>query len=231
MFISFSGVIIPYTYCCPHAHFLRNIKRVVIPKREPDEEDPKVVSRRERGIKLHADTQKYLAGEEEEIEFSTDEIEYIRQYREEFPNNVFLEREFKLPYDDDVLYARPDALVYTPEGHLRIYDWKFANPDYGATRYYDETEFFLSVVTLTGELGNVYEAETCIHFPENDYSLPEKKFPAIRLAATQRLMMDRIDVIRKDRIYQPNPAPNRCRFCNYRSQDTGGSGNCNYTLI
>lgn len=110
-----------------------------------------------------------------------------------------------------------------------MYDWKFGNPEFGYTKYYDEVEFFITLLSLLNPdidtfLGN-------IHFPEYDYSFPVKKYNTNKLARMQNTLLRRIDFIIEDKYLLPNPGRTRCKLCSFRSEEAGGTGSCNHSVI
>jgi CRISPR/Cas system-associated exonuclease Cas4 (RecB family) len=232
MHISFNGVIVPYTYHCPHAHRLRNIERVVIPPREDQEEG---LSRRQLGIELHNAVAAYLTGNEDTFAYMTPTIQHLRELDDETILITELQEFYDLdftpldqrPKSGDYISMRADAVEIAPSV-VRIYDWKFGNSEYGASRYYDETEFFLAC--KASHTNDVQEWEVYIHFPIDNYTLPVRKYTALKAAQIQSRYIERIERIRNDRQLVPKPSRARCKFCDYRSYDNGGSGHCAYSV-
>ena len=235
MQISFSGVITPYTYNCPYAHRLRNILRLKIPERpKPAEEEDVEQSRRQRGIELHNKISDYLKGVEDSFEFSTPLVEKVKAYidsdtvshieRVFYYDDMFNPKEEVPSRDEDFISITPDLVLLYKDGTADIYDWKFANTEYGLSRHYDELSFFLSGLIST--FPDVSRWTIYIHFPESDYTLPIRTYNATTAARIQHGMIDRVQKILNDKILKPQPSKARCQFCDRRSEDAGGSGQC-----
>lgn len=219
MLISFSGTLVPYTYNCPHAHRLRNIQQIRIERPEPEESE-EGISRRQRGIELHDQLGEYLKANTDTFEFVTDTIEFFRGKPNLVVEQPYYFDETLSPVDSKQLeghtvYIRPDAAVYEL-GVLYLSDWKFANPEYGAARYYDETEFFAScLASLCKDLDRV---EIDVHFPEHNYTLPKRVHSFQSIMQLQQKYIARIERIINDKICKPIPSKARCRFCDYREE-------------
>lgn len=236
MHISYSGVIAPYTYNCPHAHKLKNILRVVIEPREevsPSEDEVQEPSKRQRGIDLHEEVAAYIAGDLEEFDLVTDTIDRVKnspfatvEVQEFYTTDLFL-RSTK-PEKGNYVSTRKDAIIRTPEV-TEIFDWKFGSPEFAIAKHIDELEFFLACEASADP--NVGEWLITIHFPESNYTVPRDPYDYRKVAKLQKRYIDRIDLILNDKYWQPNPSRANCRFCNYRSYDTGGSGHCEHSVI
>lgn len=230
MHISFSGVISPYTYHCPWAHYLRNVKRIRLERKDDLSEEEQ--SKRMRGIELHDKLSQYLTKKVDSFEYTTDLIEQIRTN-----SNAHIERQFYFDLDFNELSVKPeqaDFLSIRPDAYwiendcLTLVDWKFANSDFNAAKYYNETEFFLSLLATVHQPLSM--ATIKIHFPEQDYTLPVKSYSAQAIASLQQRYIMLTDRILNERIHKPIPAKNRCFFCDYRSEDAGGCGACEYSV-
>jgi len=231
MHVSYSGVITPYIYNCPKAHYFRNVQKVRIEVSETtsEHEGP---SRRELGIQNHELLSQYLKQETEEFPYLTDTIEYFKerptlQVEEQFFFDTAYTVLNEKPTDTDFISIRPDAFSYH-DGFLELVDWKFANPDFGAAKYYGELEFFLA--GLSAKFPDTYEAYINIHFPEVDYSLPKRYYSTAKLVALQQKYIALVDKILNDKLWLAKPAKSRCSLCNYRSQDAGGAGCCEWSI-
>lgn len=218
MLVSFSGVLSTYTYHCPHAHRLRNIQKIRIEPKESEDQEP---SKRQRGIELHESLGQYMKREISEFPFVTDTIEFYRTYP-----NVVVEEPFwfddtlsplegKPENTEHFVYIRPDAFLYR-DGILFLVDWKFANPEYGAAKYYDETEFFASC--LASKFPDLSSVEIEVHFPEQDYTLPKRVHSYSKIMEIQQGYINRVQRILNDKICKPIPSKARCRFCDYREE-------------
>jgi hypothetical protein len=235
MHISYSGVIAPYTYNCPHAHKLKNVLRVKFEPKvesEPDDE-PKELSKRQQGIDLHEEVAAYIKGDIEEFELITDTIERVKDSPiaevevQEFYSVDLAYLESK-PEKGDYVSTRKDAVIRDLD-RTEILDWKFGTPDYAIAKHIDELEFFLACEAAINP--NVGEWIITIHFPEIDYTVPREPYDYRKVAKLQKRYIDRIDLILNDKYWRPNPSRANCRFCNYRSSDTGGSGHCDHSVI
>ena len=241
MHISFSGVIAPYTYNCPYAHKLRNILKLKIPKKEESsaEEQAEDQSRRQRGIELHQKLSDYLKNIEDSFNFTTSTIENVKSRLQ--PENIFgVEHTFyfdemfnplkEIPENknEDFISLTPDLFIINKDGSADLYDWKFANSEFGIARHYDELSFFLS--GLISKFVAVYEWRIHIHFPEEDYTLPIRTYNFSSAARIQFNMQNRIDKILTDKQLKATPSKARCYFCDRRSEDTGGSGQCDLSM-
>ena len=117
MYISYSGVITPFIYNCPHAHFLRNIQKVkAAPKPEEDVEEPVEINKRTRGIELHEQLCAYLKKEEDEFPFVTDTIALFREHpllhvEEPFYFDTDFQSLAEPNFDIDFYGIRPDAFI------------------------------------------------------------------------------------------------------------------------
>lgn len=231
MRVSFNGVILPYTYNCPHAHKLKNIDRVVIPPRE--DIPPEEISKRQRGIELHDSLAEYMKGEIEEFPFLTDTVRRLaeepnKKVEEEEYYNLGFERLKQKPDSGDYVSCRKD-LVVEHEDYIELVDWKFGNPEYGHSRHLDELEFFLALESADNP--DVGEWHVLIHFPEHDYTIPTKPYGYNQVARLQQRYARRIDLILEDKYCKANPSRANCKFCPYRSYDTFGSGDCEYSVV
>lgn len=232
MQFSFSGALAPYTYNCPYAYYLKNIKRVVIEPHD-DTEVSDEPSKRQLGIELHASLASYLRGDTDEFEYPTPLIEQLRLSTSlviettEFYGMDFSPLDGR-PQSGDFVSVRKDAINRTPY-KTTIYDWKFGSSEYGAARHYDELQFF--VASEAAKNPDVGEWEIQIHFPREDYTLPVRTYSVNQISRIQSSYIQRIEMIRSDRWFKPKPSRGHCRFCNYRSADTGGSNHCEFTSI
>ena len=227
MHISFSGVISPYTYHCPKSHFYRNIQKVKIEPKTEVVEDSTEVSKRVRGIELHDSLSQYLKQEVDTFPFITDTIQMYREHPLVVVEEQFIFDLLFSPLNEkpttDFISIRPDAF-YVYDGTLSVADWKFANPEYNASKHYNELEFFLA--GLSSKYPDVCEAEVNIHFPEQDYTLPIRTYTMSDLARLQQKYIRLIENILEDKFFKTIPSKNRCYYCDYRSEDAGGSGTC-----
>jgi hypothetical protein len=235
MHISFSGVITPYTYNCPYAHMLKNVKRVKIPKK-PDEEKTEEYSRRMRGIDLHNQAAEFIVDNADTFEFTTDTLLEAKATKTHVEKQFFFDVEFsplEAQPDDksNFISMRCDTVaVDSDRGKGTIYDWKFANSEYGISKHYDELEFFIAGLSALYR-ESIGDWDVVIHFPEEDYTLPIRSYSWIQTAHIQQVYIDRVNSILLDRFYKATPSKFRCRFCAHRSADTGGSDFCEYTVI
>lgn len=232
MYISYSGVIAPYLYNCPYAHFLRNVKRMKIEKKEEATEEVEV-SKRTRGIELHESLSAYLKQEEDEFPFVTELITFFREHpfseiEKPFYTTLDFEPLQEPNYEIDFYGIRPDAFVFY-DNELHIADWKFANSEYNAARHYGEVEYFIAL--LSHVLRDVESVVSYIHFPEQNYTLPIRSYTTKDIAQLQQKQIQLVDKILSTKVFVPNPAKFRCSYCNYRSEDTGGAGFCEHTCI
>ena len=235
MHISFNGVIKPYTYNCPYAYKLRNIDKIypedVLPKEEPAEEEE--VSKRTFGIEQHDLAARYIQGEDVEFNFSTDTIELLRNNTDvEVEKTEYFDLNYCLlpsrPSSGDYISKRCDAVLRTPYT-VGVFDLKFGNPDYGQTIYYDETDFFVMLEAFARP--DYSEWRTEVHFPIHDYSLPTREYNYHRMSRLQQRYMMRIDRIMNDKFCKPEPSTAHCRFCDYRSIESGGCGVCEHSIL
>ena len=241
MRISFNGTLAPYTYNCPYAHKLRNICKIY-PSAKDEEEKPESdeLSKRQLGIQNHELCNKYIVGDIEEIDFATDYIEWAKNPKideivtceqEEFYEldmsfigNSFTEDLKKR----DHIYCRKDVVISSPYS-TTVLDWKFGNSEYGITKYYDEVEFFIALEAAKNP--DIGEWNAIVHFPVEDYTLPKKTYGPTTISRLQLRYTKRIERILNDRFYRPNPGRVRCRFCDYRSEEAGGTGDCEYSFL
>lgn len=233
MHISFNGVIAVYTYNCPYAHKLRNLEHCYLERVESTEEADGTTSKRAFGIEQHELVSNYIKGEIEAFDYSTDTIEW---FKEQDNVQVEVQKFFDLgftplsskPANGDYVSARADALAISSE-KIRQADWKFGNPDYNAAKYYDETDFFMSLATAT--FPDVGEYESLVHFPQHDYTLPVRSFTIAQAARLQTKYLMRIEKIMNDKYFKPAPGKIHCRFCDQRSTEAGGTGKCDHTVV
>jgi len=234
MYISYSGVISPYLYNCPYAHFLRNVLKVkALPKEHVKEEQEQELNKRTRGIELHEQLCAYLKQEEDEFAFVTDTITLFREHPlVQVEQSFYFDLDFQViaepSFNDDFYGIRPDAFIYY-DGELHIADWKFANTEYNSTRYYGEVEFFIAL--MSNIYPDIQTASSYIHFPEQDYTLPSRKYSAQAISKLQQHYIFLVDKIINTNILKPTPAKFRCAYCNFRSEDTGGIGQCEHTCV
>lgn len=233
MHISYNGIIAVYTFCCPFAHRLKNIDKVYIePIEEEQNEEPKEVSKRMRGIELHDQCAQYLKQETEDFPFITDTLIRLRnsegltvETTEYY--DLDLSPMWQKPADQHYVSTRKDAVLRAPT-FTEIFDAKFGSLDYGFSKHIDECEFFLACeASAYPEVGEWY---ITIHFPEHDYTIPRKVYTYQDVSRLQQSFIQRIDVILEDRFFEPKPTEARCRFCVYRSKDALGSGHCPYSV-
>jgi hypothetical protein len=231
MQISFSGVIAPYTYNCPYAHKLRNIDKVKIPKKEQDlSAEP---FKCQRGIDLHDAVAEYITGMTDTFQYTTSTVNAAKEQHTYVEYPFYSTQEFspldRIPEDDSTfIYMRCDA-VYTDGCQGIIYDWKFTTLEFGAAHHYDELEFFLA--GHSARFNDIGLWKIVIHSPEFDYTLPIRTYEWPQISRLQQRYISRINTILNDRLFIPNPSKARCKFCNYRSEDTGGSSLCDYTVV
>jgi hypothetical protein len=234
MHISYNGFIAPYTFQCPRSFFFKNIQKVLIAKSEEELNAEKEPSRRVRGIQLHNDVAAYLKHEIDEFPYITDTIAFFHdlpQGEVQIEVQDFFDTGFNpIPCkpEGDYVSSRIDC-AWTGPTKVLIADWKFANPDYGLTRYRDELEFFL--VGQSAKHPEIGEWQLVLHFPENDYTVPLPTYGYNSVARLQQNFLSRIDIIMEDKFYRPIPSQFRCGFCPYRSHDSGGSGHCKFTVV
>jgi hypothetical protein len=234
MQISFSSSVRPYFYNCPYAFKLRNIDKIypsdVLPKKEETEEVEQ--STRQFGIEQHDLAAAYIKGDIEEFDYTTDTIEHLRN-----ADNVVVETTRYLSLDLEPLARRPesgDFISYRTDatelgdGFGKIYDFKFGNPDYGSSIYYDEVEFFLLGDSI--HFSEIGEWSIHIHFPINSYTLPVRTYTVQRLARLQDQWMWRLDQMLNDKFYAPKPSRVHCKLCDYRRVENGGCGVCEYSV-
>jgi hypothetical protein len=230
MHISYTGVIVPYIYHCPRAHFYRNIQKIRIEK-EVEQDANTEISKRELGIQYHKMVSEYLNKEAEDFPFITDTILY---YKEKPGIQVEKQLLFDTSFSPIKEKTKENFISITPDvysfynGCLEIADWKFANTEYNSAKYYGEVEFFLSGLASIYEIS---EAHVDIHFPEANYTLPRRSYSIAKITQIQQKNIMLIDRIINDKLWCANPTKNRCMFCDYRSADTGGSNHCDDSLI
>lgn len=233
MHISFNGVIKPYTYNCPYAHKLRSIDKIY-PKRITDEksETKKTSNAQAFGIEHHDLISEYIQDKTNFYEYTTDTIEWFKEHKASTEKQRFysldFQRIFARPEEGDFISTRIDAMVQLP-GKLVLGDWKSGNPEYSAPIYYDETDFFIAMEASANPA--IGEWETVIHFPIADYTLPRRTYNHTQIVRLQDKYMKRIDTIVNDKRFIPKPSKIHCRFCDYRSEDTGGTGHCEHTVV
>jgi hypothetical protein len=238
MHISFNGVIKPYTYNCPYAHKLRNIKKIY-PERKEEKQEEEVEerpqNRREFGIEQHDLAASYIKGEIDEYEFSTPVMEWFRSQDHlevEITEYFSLDLEYlggsKPDKRENYISCRKDVVTRTPH-KTTLMDLKFGNQEYNSAVYYDETDFFIMLDAARN--WDVGEWETIVHFPISNYSLPRRKYNANKIARLQNKYLDRIDRILNDKRFIPSPSKAHCAFCDYRSVEAGGCGACEYAAL
>jgi hypothetical protein len=232
MQISFNGVVAPYTYNCPHAHRLRNIEHCYLERKEEPEE-VEGVSKRVFGIEQHELIGQYIKGEIDQFEYITDTVESFRaRVNVQVEVQKFYDVDFspldRKPLAGDYVSARTDAIAID-KYLIDQADWKFGNPEWGAAKYYDETDFFMALAI--SEYPDVGEYRSVIHFPQHDYSLPIHTYTIAQAAKLQHKYQQRVDRILNDKFFKPAPGRIHCRFCDQRSEDAGGTGKCSYTVI
>jgi hypothetical protein len=231
--ISFNGVIKPYTYNCPYAHKLRNIDKIfpsdVLPPKEDDSEEESAAS---FGIDHHDLVAEYITQKTDEYEHSTETIKQLRHtpnVRVETTRFLSLDLEplSTKPSSGDYISYRTDASLITLE-QGNVFDWKFGNPDYGHTIYFDEVDFFVFGESLHHP--EVGEWRGHIHFPIPDYTLPVRSYSSQRIARVQSQWLWRIEKIINDKFCKPKPSTIHCRFCDYRPIENGGCGVCEHAM-
>jgi hypothetical protein len=247
MLISFNGSYRRFTYNCPRAFEYRAIKKIYPPKRE-DGEDGTQSAAAVEGILRHAQLADFIRAAKRGDVMGMDNTEFEI---DSYPTILDLlpilsasgveshvETEFYVdldynpldtrPTEGHVVSAKPD-FFYIEDGLLRLYDWKFGNPNWGASSYIEETEWFLAI--LASHYPDVGEFQSVIHFPNSSYTLPEKTYSRIDMANIQGKYKRFFEIITTRRLFFPIPATHRCRFCDYRSEDAGGVGNCDDTTV
>lgn|SRR5574343_242540 len=232
MHISYNGVIAVYTYNCPYAHKLRNIEHHYL-ERTKEAEDVDATSKRALGIEQHDLIAQYIKQEIDYYEYTTDTVELFRSTEDiQVEVQKFFDLDFSplssKPTSGDYISTRADALIVTPYKITQI-DWKFGNPEYGAVKHYDETDFFLALTTAV--FPEVGEYESIVHFPVHDYTLPLRTYSINQAAKLQHKYLMRIDKILNDKFLKPIPGKIHCRYCDQRSEDAGGTGKCKYTVL
>jgi hypothetical protein len=241
MQLSFNGVIVPYVYRCPQAFKFRNINRIVLPTLEPVEDAE--ISARAKGIEKHTQTVNYISGVSDDCSFATDKIESLRRlYLDRVDGSlVFLEKEWLFDRwwnplterppkgsGEDFIYMRTDAVLVT-DNYAEIYDWKFANPEFGASVHYNEISWFAA--GLFAQYPDIGEVRVDVHYPEAQYSLPVRTYSRIDGTRLQQQYVKLLNKIRNDKFFWPAPSKAHCRFCDYRSVDSGGSGHCDDSSV
>jgi len=235
--ISFNGTIVPYLFRCPRSLYLRAVKKLYPPR---EEADPLVSTPRQLGIDMHDALRAYFTGEKELVSplVMTDLLDELYDTAHTPDVTVYVEHEFLFdefmnpietaPKEGPFIYMRPD-LVLVSDDQIRVFDWKGGNPDYGATQYHLETEFFLAgMAALYPDIGL---AETIIYFPYKDYVLPTRTFNRTEMGSRQTYFTNLIDRILKDNLCWPTPSRMRCSFCDYRSEEAGGMHECEDTAV
>jgi hypothetical protein len=209
---------------------------------EPKEDgDPTLVTKRQRGIELHEKVQQYITGtlpDGVEFEFITEDVELAATaFTMQSPDKAFVEKEFFFdldynPLDErakDGIYIRPD-FVYIDDGNVGfVYDWKFASPDYDASMFKREVEWYIAA--LGARFPDVGLWRGIVHFPELSYSLPYHDYSSHQVMGLQEYWKKFISRIRNDSFFFPLPSRARCRFCDHRSEDSGGTGKCEDTVV
>lgn len=235
MHISYNGFIAPYTFQCPRSFWFKNIQKVLIAKPDEEIEDAdQEPSRRMRGILLHSEIASYLKHEVDEFQFATDTVEFFRNLPKE---EVSIEEQSFFDIDFNSIPCKPEGTYISTRtdctwlgpNEVIIVDWKFANHNYGIAHYRDELEFF-----IVGESAKNHEIGSwrpILHFVEQDYSVPLPLYTYNDIARLQQRFLGRIDTILNDKFYAPIPSQGRCGFCPYRSEDTGGSNTCEFTVV
>lgn len=247
MLLSFNGAYKYYTYNCPRAFEFRVIDKVYPPKTEV-EENPLQSSQAAEGILRHKQVAEFftavrdgdLAATFGEMEFDPTSFPFIMNLIDEVTSSAVdarIEEEFYTDTDynpiagrsavDPAVYARPD-LFLVKNGKLHLFDWKFGNPDWGASSYYEETEWFLAV--LSAHYPDVWEFTASIHFPNSNYTLPERTYTRVDIPGVQGRFKKFFDIAMNRKLFFPIPATHRCRFCDFRSEEAGGIGNCEDSL-
>lgn len=235
MHISFNGVLAVYTYNCPYAHKLRNIEHCYVeraPEQETEQPDG-TPSRRVFGIEQHELVSQYIKREIDDFEYITDTIEWFRDQPETVTEIQKFYRLDLSPLDQkppsgDYISARVDAICVQPE-KIVLADWKFGNPDYGSPKYYDETDFFMSLAISS--FPDVGAYKSLVHFPQHDYTLPVREYTIQQASKLQNKYLARIDKIMSDKFHKPQPGKIHCRYCDQRSTEAGGTGKCKHTVL
>lgn len=243
MRLSFGGAIATYTYNCPLATKFRLVDKVRYPKPEETEEPEEalMVSKKEMGIQDHETVADYLKGAIEELPYESEPVEFYKELTEDPEWEILVEPEFYLNMDyeritaseawkeKNHIYFRPDLVAFNAaHGVLRIPDWKFGDENYGQVRHYHETSFFASMLAYSYTDADRFETE--VYFPKKAYSLPPKTYGRPEIGLKQ-LEADTIFEKILTGHFQPNPSRLRCKLCDFRSEDAGGIGNCEYSSI
>lgn len=188
-----------------------------------------------RGIELHDKAAEYVAGTVDTFEFATDTLNEARE------KHTHVERQFFFSTAFDPLDAQPDdgetfvslrcdtIFIDNDAGEGVVYDWKFANSEFGISKHYDELEFF--VAGLSAKFSNIGQWRIIVHFPEEDYTLPVRNYSWVQTSRLQRHYKERINSILADRVCRATPSKFRCRLCAHRSADAGGSDFCEFTVV
>jgi hypothetical protein len=238
---SFTGLA-AYTYCCPQSYRWRVLEhRPTTTGEGALEIEEKEPSKRLQGIDLHARTADYLLGRlsEDDVpaEILSDTVIHARSLVAGERARAYVEQPYLLDLDynpiesgppgDHSIYIRPDLFLIgtgDKEGVLDLFDWKFGNSAFGSSRYYHEVSWYAA--GLAAIFPDVYQITTWIHFPLESYTLPERTYSRPELAVMQKGMQDWITRVRSDRDMFPYPSRYRCRFCPYRSEEGGGTNEC-----
>jgi hypothetical protein len=231
--ISFNGAVVPYYYRCPQAYKLRNVDKIFPPQEEPDPDVP--LSKRALGIIHHKETATWLSDLDAPApDFITETLQSLREAFEA-KRPIYLEHEIAVPLggsfeapEGSILTARPDAFLHE-DGHVDLYDFKFGSTEYGAPQYYEECEFFLFALLESGF--DFMSATVNIHYPIDDFTLPVKTFSGPTLFLLRGRWEQRIKQVLNDKFLRPIPSRYRCDFCDYRAESSGGSGDCEYSLV
>jgi len=237
--ISFTGTIVPYYHRCPQAYRLKTLGKRA-PKHPPKEgEGP---SRRHAGIDNHNATMQYIKGELGELEYHTETIEEARTLYAASDVAAYAEQEFFLTFPDlEQLYTRPEKdqgttfisikpdFMFAKDGQLTLWDWKFANPNWGQSLYFDEVLFF--TVMLAPLFPDITDFIAYLHYPIDDYTPREHEYNRLDLMGHTITWVQKINRILADEAWFPRPQMHRCRLCDYRSEDAGGSDDCEASVL
>jgi hypothetical protein len=249
MRFSFTGSFVPFTYRCPQCFKFRAVDRIYPPKPETEAETPAPISARESGIVDHAAMGELLTGFTSVLGPSWDEppfdytksdllIDLVAEIESRVgvdPDTIFgIEAEYLTDIDynpviagtpapEHSIYSRPDFFIAS-DGRLRVFDWKFGNPDFGASTYYRETDWYACAVSAHFE--DVAEVETIVHFPNSNYTLPSRLYTMPEIARLRFEFQMFFREVLTTRVFFPKPSRASCRFCDYRSEDAGGMGIC-----
>lgn len=252
MSTSFNGSMVPYYWHCPKAYRLRNVDRVKL----PPVEDPEIETKRKEGIAKHDAARDWLVGRPSSFEPGAKFLErYGAMPKEDWQeidngwmgpsyraDDTVCRSEVEHPHfyrpdgtpcdpRGDYVMVRPDMFTWCENtGQGEVPDWKFANPNYGAPKHYQEVEFFISFLAYEYEL--IEEWTSLIWFPdEKDYRLPQRVYTREKVSELQDKIGSRLLQIELDNNYDPIPAEYRCRFCPYRGWESGGSNHCDESAL